>query len=144
MYQVYKVISGDTFSSIADRFYIDTTELERINGVSDFNVGDMIVVPNNSMYITYVVKMGDSLYSIAKSYDQDVNVLYNINGIKEGDYIYPGEKLLIPRPYVFTYMTIDGDTIKSVSNKSGISISELVDDNDFVLEPGQLIVYKNA
>jgi LysM repeat protein len=142
MYQVYKILSDDTFSSIADRFSIDVSELERINGSSSFNVGDMIVVPNNSMYVTYVVKKGDSLYSIAKSFDQDVNVLYNINGIKEGDFIYPGEELLIPRRDVFTYVTSDGDTINSVSLKSGISVSKLISDNDFILEPGQLIIYK--
>lgn len=141
MYQVYKVLSDDTFSSIADRFCVDSSELERINGFSDFSVGDMIVVPNNSMYITYIVKKGDSLYSIAKSFDQDVNVLYSINGIKEGDYIYPDEKLLIPRRGVFTYMTIDGDTINSVSGKSSIPINELISSNDFILEPGQLIIY---
>ena len=144
MYQVYKVLDDDTFSSIADRFYIDASELERINGVNSFNVGDMIVVPNNSMYITYVVKKGDSLYSIAKNYDQDVNILYNINGIKEGDYIYPGEELLIPRPRVFTYITVDGDTISSVSNKSGIPISDLVNSNDFVLESGQLVMFDKS
>lgn len=144
MYQVYKVLSNDTFSSIADRFSIDVSELERINGNSSFDVGDMIVVPNNSMYVNYVVKKGDSLYSIAKNFDQDVNILYNINGIKEGDYIYPGEELLIPRRDIFTYVTIDGDTIKSVSLKSGISIDKLIGENDFILEPGQLIIYKNA
>ena len=145
MYQVYKVVDGDTFSSIADRFSVDASFLESLNGFSSFNVGDMIVVPNNSLYITYVVKNGDSLYSIANKYNQDVNILYNINGIKEGDYIYPGQELLIPRDGVFTYMTISGDTIKSVSSKSGIPISELISDNDFILEPEQLIIFnKNA
>lgn len=142
MYQVYKVLSDDTFSSIADRCGIDVSELERINGGSSFDVGDMIVVPNNSMYITYVIKKGDNLYSIAKSYNQDVNTLYNINGIKEGDYIYPGEELLIPRRDVFTYVTVSGDTINSVSGKSSIPVSELISSNDFILEPGQLIMYE--
>ena len=144
MYQVYKVMDDDTFDSIADRMGIDVEELVRINGFSSFDVGDMIVVPNNSMYFTYVVKKGDNLYNIAKSYNQDVNVLYNINGIKEGDYIYPGEELLIPRRNVFTYVTVSGDTIGSVSNKSSVSINELISNNDFILEPGQLVMYERV
>lgn len=144
MYQVYKVMDDDTFEALATRLGISSSELERINGFNAFNVGDMIVVPNNSMYFTYVVKKGDNLYTIAQNYNQDVKTLYNINGIKEGDYIYPGEEILIPRKDIITYFTKQGDTIKSISNMTSMKVEELMNENDFVLEPGQLIMYERV
>ena len=146
MYQIYEIMDGDTFDSLALRLGTTTTELERINGFSNFNIGDMIVVPkNDGMYYKYIVKAGDNLYSIARMYNQDVDVIYAINGIKEGDYIYPGEELMIPRNNVFTYFTKNGDTLESISNMTSISIDDLIkSNNNLSLEPGQLIIYERS
>ncbi len=145
VYQVYKVLDGDTFDSIALNFNISSDELSRINGFSDFNVDDLIVVPNNDMYFTYSVKSGDTMYSIASKFDIDVNDLYLINGIKEGDYIYQNQEILIPNRDVFIYYTGLDDTFKSISSNIGIDVEDIINNNsDLVLIPNQIIVYRKG
>lgn len=145
MYQVYKILDGDTFDSLALNFNVSCDELSRINGFSDFSVGDLIVVPNNNMYFTYTVKSGDSMYSIASKFGRNVNDLYLINGIKEGDYIYPNQEILIPNRDVSVYYTMDGDTLGSVSNSIGVNSFDIISDNsDLLLVPDQIIVYRKG
>ena len=145
MYQVYKVIDDDTLESLASKMNITTSELVRLNGFSNFNVGDLIVVPNNDLYVPYVVKSGDTLYDIAKSYGQNVDILYAINGIKEGDYIYPNQEILIPNNGVSVYMTGEGETLDFISNKLGVSIRNILNENsNLSLMPDQIIVYKRG
>ena len=143
MYRVYEILDGDTFDSLALNFNTSSDELSRINGFSDFNVGDLIVVPNNDMYFTYTVKSGDTMYSIASKYDKNVRDLYLINGIKEGDFIYPNQEILIPNRDVFIYYTDNDDTLDSISNNIGIDINDIIHNNsDLVFMPGQIIVYR--
>ena len=145
MYQVYKVLDGDTFDSLALNFNISSDELFRINGFNNFNVGDLIIVPNNGMYFSYTVMPGDSMFSIANKYNQSLNDLYLINGIKEGDYIYPNQEILIPNNDVFLYYTRNGDTLSDVSNSIGVSISDIISDNsNLLLMPEQVIAYKKG
>lgn len=140
---MYKTIDGDTFDSLALRFDISSDELVRINGFDSFNIGDMIVVPNNDMYMSYSVRPGDTMFSISNKFNQDLDVLYLINGIKEGDYIYPNQEILIPRNDVSIYLTRDNDTLGSISNVIGVSVSDIIDDNsDLILMPEQIIVYR--
>lgn len=144
MYQVYKVLDGDTFDSLSSNFNVSSEELTRINGFSDFSVGDLIVVPNNGMYFTYIVRFGDTMYSIASKFDMSINDLYLINGIKEGDYIYPDQEILIPNRDVSIYYTVDSDTLDSVSDNIGVDIETITSNNDLLLVPGQIIVYRKS
>ena len=45
--------------------------------------------------VYYIVKPGDSLTKIAKSYNVEVDTLVKINGLKDKNFIFPGQKLLI-------------------------------------------------
>lgn len=145
VYQVYKVVDGDTFDSLALNFNVSSDELTRINGFSDFNIGDLIVVPNNEMYFPYKVKSGDTMYSIASRFNQNLNDLYLINGIKEDDYIYPNQEILIPSSDVSIYYTEDGDTLNSVSNSIGMDVEDIISYNsDLLLVPEQIIVYRKG
>ena len=74
MYKVYEVKSDDTLDSIARKVGISSDSLIRINGFDDFSSGDLIVVPDNSMYFSHIVKQGDSLYDISRKYNQDLNL----------------------------------------------------------------------
>ncbi|MBW1997434.1 MAG: LysM peptidoglycan-binding domain-containing protein [Deltaproteobacteria bacterium] len=42
----------------------------------------------------YVVKPGDTLYRIARKHNMTVEELLRLNNLSEGQYIYPGQKLL--------------------------------------------------
>lgn len=144
MYQVYKVCDGDTFDSLASDFNVSSDELTRINGFSDFDVGDLIVVPNNGMYFTYKVKADDTMYSIASKFSKELDDLYLINGVKEGDYIYPDQEILIPNSDVSIYYTVDGDTLESISNNIGVGIETITSNNNLLLIPDQIIVYRKG
>ena len=144
VYQVYEVVEGDTVDSIADKVGISSFDLIRINGKSSFDVGDLIVVPNNGLYFSYFVKSGESLYDIARRFNQSVDVLYQVNGIKEGDYIYPNQEILIPNDGVSFYVTVDGDTLSTISLNSDVSVSDIASSNsELLLIPGQLVIFKN-
>ena len=47
--------------------------------------------------IIYIVKKDDSLWKIAKKFGSTVDDISRVNGIAEGDVIYPGQKLFIPK-----------------------------------------------
>lgn len=142
------VTEGDNLDSLSSKFLTSKEELIRINGLVSDNLlpGSVLVVPNNnSIYYTYIVKTGDNLYNIANMYGQDIDVLYALNGIKKGDYIYPNQQILIPKENVSVYITNSNDSLNSVSEKLGISVSDLIDENsDLFLLPDQVIVYSES
>lgn len=147
MYQIYKVNPNDTLASIAQKFNTTIDELRRINGMGlnyMLNPEIYIVVPKNqdNIYRTYTVEKGDNLYQIASKYGTTVQTLLSINGLEDSGYIYPGEQILIPNEDINIYVT-EQETLESVSSKSGVSISELLEQNkSLYLLPDQIVVYK--
>ena len=51
----------------------------------------------NEYFDYYTVVNGDTLYKVAKDNNMDVSLLAQLNGIKEEDYIYPNQVLLMPK-----------------------------------------------
>ena len=148
MYQVYNITSDIDLESLSSMLNISLDELKRINKFIPDKLfsGDSIVIPfDDGIYMNYVVKKGDNLYNIADIFNQDINNLYLINGIKKGDYIYPGQSIMIPKENVSVYVTKDGDSIDSVSKKMGISNIDLISENkDLYLVSDQLIINKRV
>ena len=149
MYQVYTVTENDDLGSLASKFDISVDELKRINGdnIDVLVPGSMIVVPkiNDDLYYTYIVKEGDNLYDIARTYNQDLDILYLINGIKKGDYIYPNQKIMIPKNDVVVYLTKNDDTLASVVDNLGVSVLDLYNQNNkLYLLPEQFVIYKRV
>ena len=144
MYKVYVVKMGDTFESIARDHNITLEELNRLNGnMISLIPGMQLIVPNNEKYNTYVVKSGDNLYAISVKYGVSLDSLISLNGLNKNDYIYPGQQILIPDSELEIYTTIENDTLQSVSSNLGISIEELLNNNDKIyLEEEQPIKYK--
>lgn len=138
MYQVYKVVSGDTLESIASSYNCSCDDLIRLNGSSV--LGDFIVVPNE-LYIKYVVKSGDTLFDISNRYGIDLDILYAVNGLDDGDIIYPNQDLLIPNTLM--YLSKDSDSFFSIANDLNVDVNALVRDNlNLMLFPGQVVIYK--
>lgn len=138
MYQVYKVVSGDTLESIASSYNCSCDDLIRLNGSSVLS--DFIVVPNE-LYIKYVVKSGDTLFDISKRYGVDLSVLYAVNGLDDGDIIYPNQDLLIPNSLM--YLSKDNDSFSSIANDLNVDINDLIKNNmNLMLIPDQVVVYK--
>ena len=148
MYQIYQVAPNDTIVSIAGKFNTTIDEIRKINGMNLNNMllpGNYIVVPNvrNDLYIRYTVVKGDNLYSIAQNNGTTVQTLVAINGLEENAFIYPNQEILIPRRDLGIYVTVEDDTLSGVSEKSGVSIEDLIRENQrLYLLPEQIIVYK--
>lgn len=139
MYSIYEVKKNETLDDIANKLNISVQEIMNLNNnLNNVIEGQLIIIPTTSNYNVYVVKKGDNLYNIAKRYGVDVKSIELLNGLKENEYIYPEQKLLIPTSKI--YITRENDTIKQLLN-NGITLEELKD-NDIYLQQDQIIFYK--
>ena len=137
MYSVYEVKKNESLNDIANKLNISLEELISLNNnVNTIKEGQLIIIPNENQYNTYVVKKGDNLYNIAKRYNVDEKTIELLNGLKENEYIYPGQKLLIPKDNV--YVTKENDTVKKLLD-SGINLDNLY---NIYLQNDQIIFYK--
>lgn len=148
MYQIYQVAPNDTIASIAGKFNTTIDEIRRLNGLNLNTMlvpGNYIVIPNveNDLYTRYVVQRGDNLYSIAQNNGTTVQTLVAINGLEENAFIYPNQEILIPRRDIGIYVTVQDDTLNGISEKSGVSVEDIIRENQrLYLLPEQIIIYK--
>ena len=147
MYNKYLIKEGDRIDSIAYKFNTSIDKLMEINDIYDyrgFSAGREINVPsNNDYFTTYTVNTGDSLYAIARRYNINPTLLAALNGLNLDDYIYPNQKIMIPKSGYSFYITKDGDTIDLVSKKFNRKPSEVLEMNTTIyLLPGQLMINK--
>ncbi len=146
MYQVYQVMNGDTWESMASKFHTDRKTLQAMNGIEMLIPGMMIVVPKigeKDYFTTYIVEKGDSLYEIARKTGTTVDLLLSVNGLEKDDYLYPGQELWIPKEGTKLYITKDGDTLASVATTWGVSSQRIWEDNEKIyLLPDQLLILK--
>ena len=137
MYSVYEVKKNESLNDIASKLNISLEELVSLNNnINTIKQGQLIIIPNGNQYNTYVVKKGDNLYNIAKRYNVDEKTIELLNGLKENEYIYPGQKLLIPKDNV--YITKENDSVKKLLD-SGIELDNLY---NIYLQKDQIIFYK--
>ncbi len=100
-------------------------------------------VMDTEYYTYYTIKEGDTLYSISRKFDVNPKLVAELNGMKEEEYIYPNQTIIIPKKGIQYYITKEDDTLKSVSNIFGSKESELVSQNKSIyLLPGQMIFYR--
>lgn len=85
--------------------------------------------------VVHVVSWGDTLFSIAARYGTSVNAVMQANGIKNADFIYVGQRLMIsggsPVPPInnSTYTVQSGDTLFSIATRNGTTVSALMQAN---------------
>ena len=147
MYQVYQIKNGETIESIAKKLNTTSDEIRRLNGIGDnatIREGSYIIIPNNGMisnnidnneYKKFIVKKGDNLYAIARNNNIDYQTLIRINGLKEDEYIYPNQEILIPNKK--TYVTGE-EKIKDVLNKLNLNMDQI---EELYLKEDQIINY---
>lgn len=144
-YQIYKIQIGDTLDDIAAKANTTIEELNKINkNLNNLIPGDGVIVPSFEVdgYETYIVQPGDTMYSIAKNKGVAIDELLSFNGIDPNDYIYPNQKIIIPKNSQNIYVTKMNDTLDIVSAYFNTTPAELISQNNEIkLLPEQVIVY---
>ncbi len=98
---------------------------------------------NDTYFTYYTIEKGDNLYEISRKYNINPKLLAAMNGIKDNEYIYPGQELMIPKSGYSYYITGDGDTLKGVADAFRTSTDNLLKMNKTIyLLPEQILVYK--
>ncbi len=104
----HTVMVGDTLTGIAFRYNTTVDAIKRANGlITDFiYVGQTLVVPGTAGNPTaplapqppvyYFVQTGDSLGRIAEVHGVSVGALAQLNNLKVTDWVFTGQRLLIP------------------------------------------------
>lgn len=143
MYQVYKVLPGETLDSLATKFGVSVEDLKKLNGeLNNQEISNgYIIVPRGeeSLYETYKIQKGDTIYGVAKKYNVSPETLLLLNGLDENDYIYPGEELLLPKQRI--YIT-EEETLDDIHNKTGLSVLDIAkNNNDLLVVANQIIRY---
>lgn len=147
MYNKYLIKEGDRIDYLANKFNTTIDKLMEINNIYDyrlFKAGREINVPSdNDYFTTYTVNSGDSLYQIARRYNINPTLLAALNGLNMDDYIYPNQKIIIPKSGYSFYITKDGDTLELVGKKFNRNLKDLLELNKTIyLLPGQLMINK--
>ena len=149
MYDKYLIKEGETLEDIASRFNTSVDMILNINDIYSreyLRAGEEIIVPKNqeSYFTYYTVNQGDSLYQIARKYNINPSLLALLNGLNMEDYIYPNQRLIIPKSGYSFYITKDGDTLEIVRDKFNKNWEDILKYNETIyLLPGQLMVNKN-
>ncbi len=145
----YIVKEGDTLLSIARAFYVRPIDLileNKLEDVYELSPGMELIIPVDMPlgFTSYTVKKGDSLYAISKSLGNITPTqLAEVNGLEINEYIYPGQRLIVPKPGVKVYITKEGDTIRTVAEEIGTDDKSLIVYNpNIYLLPEQLIAYE--
>lgn len=92
----YKVQTGDTVASLAQKFGVTSNSIEWSNNLSSNSLipGQTLLIPPVNG-IVYIVKSGDTVSSLAQKYNASAAqiIAYNDAELKG---IWPGEKIIIP------------------------------------------------
>ena len=130
----YTVKAGDTLYGIASKYGISVDELKAQNNLTSntLTIGEVLVIPEIEVPETpdenvYIVKSGDTLYSIANKYGMTVNELKSLNNLTS-DALSIGQELVVSEGNAATleaYTVKAGDTLYSIANKYGLTVSEL-------------------
>ncbi len=82
----------------------------------------------------HVVSWGDTLFSIANRYGTTVHAIMQANNLRNPDYIFVGQRLVIPgstQPMpVTTYAVQSGDTLFSIATRHGTTVAALMQANN--------------
>lgn len=100
-------------------------------------------VLDTEYYTYYTVESGDTLYGISKRFNVNPKLVSELNGLKQDEYIYPNQTLIIPKKGIQYYITKEDDTLKLVSGIFNASEEDIIKLNKTLyLLPGQMVFYR--
>ncbi|MFQ6616136.1 MAG: LysM peptidoglycan-binding domain-containing protein [Fidelibacterota bacterium] len=176
-YVVHPVRKGETLSLIAQKYRVSIHHIASINKIRNYHrlqIGQKLTIPVPSLArsgslaassrsgdrptMAYMVKRGDTLGHIALRYGTSARTLRQWNGLRYGEYIYPGQRLIIPmgssggpasdsRSVVKEVYTVQrGDTLSHIAVRYGTSVSKIrtwnrIGRGEFIFPGQKLVIY---
>jgi len=139
---VYVVRSGETLSSIALKYRMNVSDIQRINDIdgSKIVVGQELRFKASKPHV-YIVERGDALWEVAQAYGMTVGDIKALNGLTS-DRIYPGQELQLgakPANSFGTYTVKKGDYLGRIARLHQMSVADLKRMNDMrtaLIHPG--------
>lgn len=160
-YITYKVQKGDTFFSLSRKFNVDIWLIQKENSITTLREGDVIRIPVRNTR-TYTVQKGDTLFSLSRRFNTNIEEIISVNKLESID-IKVGQVLVIPTPKPTktldspkktsknnspkVYIVKEGDTIFSISRKTGTKVNKILELNnltkDSKIYPGMKLIVDN-
>ena len=108
-YVLHKVRRGESLWTISKKYKVSIHDLASVNKIrnrSKIRVGQKLTIPIRGAYATsdgppghikvvYTVRKGDTLGHIAQDYGTRANKIRRWNNLKYGQYIFPGQQLVL-------------------------------------------------
>ena len=127
--ETYRVQVGDTLSGIAAAHGLHTSELARLNGISDLDqirVGTDLRLPSTGANAagsgnrSHLVAAGETLSSIADDYGTSIPSIREANGLGSSDLIRVGQTLSIPSSTLPQLSTRTASALQDAASESGV------------------------
>lgn len=138
----YTVANGDTLWKIAQKYNLTVDKLIQANNLdanSYIYPGQILTIPlsdsttnvngGNENTLIYIVESGDTLWKIANKHGVTIQDIVNVNNMDPNQYLYIGQKLLIPTQSM-VYNVQPGDTLWKIASNFNVSIQDIVDNNN--------------
>ena len=149
---IYTVQSGDTLVSIAKSHGISSTELRKINRLTEASLlmpGQVLKLIDHAVQpavldrvtspVEHTVKSGETLGKIASQYSISLKNLLALNALKERSIIFPGQKLkirevnpVLPKKSLnlnSEHTVTEGETLTDIAKQHRVSITSLLKKN---------------
>jgi membrane-bound lytic murein transglycosylase D len=136
----YKVVAGDTVSTIADRYGLTSEELRQINNLASNNlrIGQVLKVPaikttatasaakTDSTPSEYQVREGDTISGIAQRMGVKEENIRKLNDISD-DLINAGQTLKVAAGGTVEreYVVVAGDTVSTIADRNKMTSADL-------------------
>ncbi len=139
---------GDTLIGLSKRYGVPIYELIDLNQLGeslDLVPGTVLKIPatQNSAFQLYVIKPGDTVDAIAKQFQISRDDLLKLNGLDEDTYLYPNQRLIVPRPGVVVYITKPGDVLQNIADLYDLNPEDILVYNQRIyLLPDQVIAFR--
>jgi len=154
---IYIVQSGDTLSSIAERFNITVAQLMEANNISDPNLlatGQELVIPGlegiTGILDTKIVGFGDNLRGLTRATQVPLSLLKRLNHIVSPSELYVGVSLIVPQSdnsiqYTAHATTRNGESMLELAVRQNTDVWTLATVNDLSAPwaglPGDTLYY---
>lgn len=147
----HSVVAGDSLWKIAQQYKISLEDIYAANPKYKLNsniyVGDIVQITTSGVS-TYTVQRDDTPWIISNKLGVNLNELLKVNNLNDGQYIYVGQSIIIPKgnsssnitlpsskPTVTykNHIVVKGDDMWKISVQYGVPSNELLKLNEISL-----------